>query len=204
MKILITGFTPFAGEKINPSWEAVKALKEKIDDELFIKEIPTVFCQAAEVVMAEADKVDADVIIAVGQAGGRASITVEFVGINWRKAGIPDNAGNIPKGEKIKPDGEDGYFSNLPVFNIVENIKKSGLPAHVSYTAGTYVCNELLYTLMYNINKTSKSRLAGFIHLPFIPEQVLNKESNMPSMSIENMVDGLKIAIETIKEQGGI
>lgn len=205
MKILITGFTPFGKENINPSWEAVKALKEKLNDEnIFIKEIPTVFGEASEVVLAEADKVDADAVLAVGQAGGRASITVEFVGINWRKASIPDNAGNVPKGEKIKTDGEDGYFSNLPVQKIVENIVKSGIPAHISYTAGTYVCNELLYNLMYNINKTSKSRKAGFIHLPFIPDQVLDKSSDMPSMDIDNMVEGLKIAIETIKEQGGI
>lgn len=204
MKILITGFTPFGNENINPSWEAVKILKANINDEdIFIKEIPTVFGKAAEEVMEEADKVGADAILAVGQAGGRASITVEFVGINWRKAGIPDNAGNVPKGEKIKLDGEDGYFSNLPVFDIVENIKKSGLPAHVSYTAGTYVCNELLYTLMYNINVKSESRLAGFIHLPFIPEQVTNKGENIPSMGIDHMVNALKIAIETIKEQGG-
>ncbi|WP_425539660.1 pyroglutamyl-peptidase I [Microaceticoccus formicicus] len=205
MKILITGFTPFGNENINPSWEAVKILKAGINDEnIFIKQIPTVFREAAEVVMEEADKVDADAIVAVGQAGGRASVTVEFIGINWKKTGIPDNAGNIPKGEKIKSDGEDGYISNLPVFDIVDNIKKSGVPAHVSYTAGTYVCNELLYTLMYNIKGNNKSRLAGFIHLPFIPEQVINKGEDIPSMGIDHMVNALKITIETIKEQGGI
>ncbi len=203
MNILITGFTPFGNEKINPSWEAVKLLKERIENtNIYILEVPTEFGRASEIVIKEADRVDADVVISIGQAGGRAAVSVEFIGINYMHSNMADNAGIIPNQKRIKEDGDDGYFSNLPVMEIVNNIKSFGMPAYVSYSAGTYVCNDLLYSLMYDIKKRNLDRKAGFIHVPYIHEQVLDKCNYTPSISLERIVETLQIAIETIIKKG--
>lgn len=203
MNILITGFTPFGNEKINPSWEAVKLLKERIENmNIYILEVPTEFGRASEIVIKEADRVDADVVISIGQAGGRAAVSVEFIGINYMHSNMADNAGMIPNQKRIKEDGDDGYFSNLPVMEIVNNIKSFGMPAYVSYSAGTYVCNDLLYSLMYDIKKRNLDRKAGFIHVPYIHEQVLDKCNYTPSISLERIVETLQIAIETIIKKG--
>lgn len=203
MNILITGFEPFGDEKINPSWEAVKALKDRIQNaEVFTLELPTEFDRAAEIVIYEADKHDADVVISIGQAGGRAAVSVELIGINYKHSTMADNAGIIPTEEKIKEDGDDGYFTNLPVIEMVNNIKSYGIPAYVSYSAGTYVCNDLLYSLLYDIKKRNLKRKAGFIHVPYIHEQVLRKNINTPSISLERLIEALHIAIETIIKRG--
>ena len=139
-KLLITGFEPFGGEKINPSWEAVKLLPETIGDfEIAKAEIPVVFEKAAETVLAKADKLKPDAIICVGQAGGRTGITPEMVAINLRFASIPDNDGNQPKDIPCVEGGENAYFSTLQVRKMVSAISDPGIPCSVSYSAGTYV-----------------------------------------------------------------
>ena len=147
--LLITGFEPFGGEEINPSWEAVSRLPARINGYMLTKHrIPVAFGEAAETVIKMAETLSPDVILCVGQAGGRQTITPELVGINLRHGSIPDNNGYQPKDEPILSDGNDAYFSTLPVRRIAEAINAAGVPSQVSYSAGTYVCNEVLYTLL--------------------------------------------------------
>lgn len=196
MKVLITGFDPFGGESINPAYEAVKMVRDDIFDCEIIKvEIPTVFGSSFEAVKQAVKSYQPDIVLAIGQAGGRAAIAVERVGINVDDARIPDNEGNQPIDETIFEDGDNAYFSNLPIKKMVEAMQRANIPAVVSNSAGTYVCNHILYSIMYLIEKTYTNMRGGFIHVPFIPEQVIGK--NAPSMSVEMIARGLEVAIET-------
>ena len=191
-KLLITGFEPFGGETVNPSWLAVEKLPDQIGDlELTKLLIPVVFGESAEVVINKANEIAPHVILCIGQAGGRDAITPEMVGINLRYAGIPDNNGNEPRDEKISEQGENAYFTTLPARKIVEGISEMKIPSKVSYTAGAYVCNDVIYTLLEHYDKTEVK--VGFIHVPYIPEQ-----EKHPSMPLEDIIKALKIAIETI------
>lgn len=191
-KLLITGFEPFGGESINPSWEIVKALPDVVGDyELTKLCVPVVFGSAAELVLERAGEIQPDVILSIGQAGGRSAITPEKVAINLRHASIPDNAGNKPSDEPIVSGGETAYFSTLPVRRMTEAISASGVSAQLSYTMGSYVCNDLTYILLSHF-QDSETRV-GFIHVPYCTEQ--GKE---PSMAINTMIDAIKTAIEAI------
>ena len=191
-KLLITGFEPFGGESTNPSWDSVERLPEEINGYKLTKlRLPVVFGEAAEKTVALASETEPDVILCIGQAGGRAAVTPELVGINLRHASIPDNSGNQPTDEPIAPNGETAYFSTLPVRRIADAVKNAGIPAAVSYSAGAYVCNDLLYTLLDRF-KDTKTRV-GFIHIPYSTDQ--NKE---PSMEIEQIVKALTVAIESL------
>jgi pyroglutamyl-peptidase len=191
-KLVIFAFEPFGGETINPSWEAVARLPEKINEYSLIKlRLPVTFGKAAELVIKAAEEIAADVILCIGQAGGRNAITPELVGINLRHATIPDHNGFQPQDEPIMVGGETAYFSTLPVRSMVEAMRAAGIPAQVSYSAGAYVCNDVLYTVLAHFQDSEVK--AGFIHVPYSDAQ--NKE---PSMNINLIVKGLTIAIETI------
>ena len=190
--LLITGFEPFGGENINPSWEAVSRLPSGIGEyELHKLLVPVVFGEAAKLVINEAEKLKPDVILCIGQAGGRDSITPELVAINLRHAKIPDNAGNQPEDEPIIVGGENALFSTLPVRKMAEALNATGISSKLSYSAGAYVCNDILYTLL-DFYKNSETGVA-FIHVPYCTEQ--GKE---PSMTMENIVKGLSVLIENI------
>ncbi len=196
MKVLVTGFDPFGGETINPAYEAVKLVNDNIEGAEIIKiEIPTVFGKSMTVIDKAIQKYQPDVVLAIGQAGGRASMAVERVGINVDDARIPDNDGQQPIDEIIYEDGKNAYFSNLPIKKMVFEMQNENVPAVVSNTAGTYVCNHVLYSIMYLIDKKYNNLRGGFIHVPFLPEQV--KDKNMPSMSLEMIKKGIEIAIKT-------
>jgi len=196
MKILVTGFEPFGKETINPALEAVKKLDNKINGAEVVKtKIPTVFGKAIEKLEKEIEKEKPDIVICVGQAGGRSKITVERVAINIDDATIKDNEGNKPVDTKIFKDGGNAYFSRLPIKTIVKEMTKNKIPASISNTAGTFVCNHLMYGLLYLIDKKYPNMWGGFIHVPFIPEQTLNKEA--PSMSLGDIIKGLTLVIET-------
>ena len=191
-KLLITGFEPFGGEVTNPSWDAVEQLPSAVGEYILTKmQIPVVFGEAARTVLDEAERLRPDVIIAVGQAGGRDAVTPELVAINLRYAAIPDNKGNLPKDERITEGGAPAYFTTLPVRKMAEAISGSGIPSQVSYSAGAYVCNDLLYSLSERY-ADSETRV-GFIHVPYSKEQ--GKE---PSMDIEDIVRALVLAIESL------
>lgn len=140
---------------------------------------------------------DPDVILSIGQAGGRPDITVERIGINIDDFRIPDNEGTQVTDEPIVPDGPAAYFVTLPVKDMVQNIKDRGIPASVSNTAGTFVCNHVIYGVCHMIATKYPGKRSGFIHIPYLPQQVIDKPQ-MPSMSIENLVTGLSAAIEKI------
>ena len=191
-KLLITGFEPFGGEEINPSWEAVSRLPNQINGYTLSKLlIPVVFGEAADRVLREAEETSPDVILCIGQAGGRNAITPELVAINLRHAKIPDNAGYQPTDEPIISNGSCAYFSTLPVRKMAEAIGDLGIASQVSYSAGAYVCNDLLYTLLSRFEGTPTR--VGFIHIPYSKEQ--GKE---PSMELSEMVKGLTVALENI------
>lgn len=196
MKILVTGFDPFGGEKVNPSIEAVKRLPDTIAGADIIKvELPTVFGKSIKKLEEVLERENPDITICVGQAGGRNRISVERVAINISDGRIPDNEGYQPIDEPIFEDGENAYFSNLPIKAMVKEMNYKNIPAEVSNTAGTYVCNHIMYGLLYNINKKYPNMKGGFIHIPFLPEQVIDKKDS-PSMSLDLIVKGLEVAIE--------
>ncbi len=198
MKILVTGFDPFGEEIINPAIESVKKLPNEILGSEIIKlEIPTVRKRSLEVVEKAILEHDPDVILSIGQAGGRTGITVERVGINCDDYGIADNDGNKVIDLPVFEDGENAYFSNLPIKAMVENIKSKGIPSSISNTGGTFVCNHVLYGVQYLIDKKYAGKKSGFIHIPFLPQQTVDKE-NAPSMDLDLIVNGLIASIEAI------
>lgn len=196
MKVLITGFDPFGGENVNPAYEAVKALEDCImGAEIVIKEIPTVFYKSIEVLEEAIINEKPNIVICIGQAGGRFDISLERVAININDARIKDNEGNQPIDTNIFEDGKNAYFSTLPIKSMAMRIREGGIPASVSNTAGTFVCNHIMYGLLYLINNKYPTIKGGFIHVPYLPEQVVSK-GNTPSMSIDSIKDGLKLAVE--------
>lgn len=200
MKVLLTGFTPFGGEEINPSYEAVKLLNDEIAGAKIIKlEIPTVFHKSIKTLEEAIEQEKPDIVICVGQAGGRFEICVERIAINIDDARIEDNEGNKPVDEAVFKDGENAYFSNLPIKSMVKKIRDNNIPANVSNTAGTFVCNHIMYGVMYLINKKFPNIKGGFIHVPFIPQQVLNKK-NLPYMTLNEITAALTYAIEAAVE----
>ena len=191
-KLLITGYEPFGGENINPSWEAVKLLPDTVGGYALTRLcLPVVFGEAAEKVTEAAREICPDVILCIGQAGGRSAVTPEKVGINLRHAPIPDNKGNQPTDEPIIENGDAAFFTTIPVRRIAEAIKSAGLPSQVSYSAGAYVCNDTLYSLLARF-KDTQTRV-GFIHIPYSEEQ-----NKTPSMTMKDIVKALTLAIENL------
>jgi len=194
MKILVTAFDAFGGEEINPTERALDRLPDEIGGAQIIKyPVPTVFGEALKQAIAVAEEKDVDAVVCLGQAAGRSHITPERVGINLADASIPDNAGNQPSDEPVVEGGPAAYFSTLPVKQMVAAIQEAEIPARVSTTAGTFVCNHLLYGLLHHFKDTQVK--AGFIHVPFIKEQ--NKE-NSPMLELTDVVRGVECAIGAI------
>ena len=196
MKIIVTGYDPFGGETINPSIECVKALPEIEGVELIRLELPTVFKESAKRLNEVINDVKPDAVLSVGQAGGRPGITMERIAINVDDARIPDNISQQPIDEAIQLDGEAAYFTTLPIKRIVKAIREAGIPAEVSNSAGTFVCNHIMYQALFAATKADKPFKAGFMHIPFIPEQTTDK----PSLPLEESTKAVQIAIETIRD----
>lgn len=191
-KLLITGFDPFGGETVNPAWEAVKQLPDQIGSFLLCKlEIPTVFGLAARTVLDAAEAFRPDVILCIGQAGGRSALTPERIAVNIRDAKIPDNAGNQPVGEVCCEDGPAAYFATVPVSAMAEAIRNIQIPAQVSNSAGAFVCNDVLYCLLHHYNGTNVQ--VGFIHVPYLPEQ------GSPCLPLSDTVRGLEAAVVALE-----
>ena len=193
-KLLLTAFEPFGGEDVNSSLLTLTALPDAIGDFMIIKMVvPVIFGFAPKTVIDAAEKFRPDVILCLGQAEGRAEVTPEKIGINLRNARIPDNAGQDPQDETIKEGGPDGLFATLPVAEMTEAIKQAGVPASVSYSAGTYVCNDLLYSLLEHFRGTDVR--VGFIHLPLTSGQAAGKAEPKPSLAPEQMMTAVEAAI---------
>ncbi len=198
MKILLTAFDPFGDDKINPALEAVKITKtDDLKAEVIKLEVPTVFVKSVETVYQAMQQHKPDVVLCIGQAGGRFALTPERVAINLDDARIKDNEGQQPLDQAIFKDGEPAYFASLPIKAMVKAMQDQGLPASVSNTAGTFVCNHLMYGVLYHIAKEFPDTRGGFMHVPFIPEQVVSRP-NTPSMSLEDIAKGIHAALTAI------
>lgn len=195
-QLLITGFDPFGGESVNPSWEAVRRLPRQVGDwQLTALQIPTVFGRAAQTVLQAAAEWEFDAILCVGQAGGRAAITPEAVAINRRDARIADNDGSRPVDVPVIESGSAAYFATVPVRDMERAMLAAGYPAALSYSAGTFVCNDVLYTLLHHYEGSGTK--VGFIHVPFLPEQA---GENQPSMPLEDIIAALTAAIAAMEK----
>lgn len=193
-KILITGFQPFGGRSVNSSWEVVRRLPAVIGDlTVSTRQIPVSFESDAEEVLREADAVRPDIILCLGQAAKRPAITPEQVAINLRHSDVPDPHGYEPHDEPIIPGGPDAYFSTLPARQMAEAMEASGVPAEVSYSAGTFVCNDLMYKLLHRYHNTDTA--VGFIHVPLLS----GPDSPAPAgIRIEDAVKAVTAAIKTL------
>ena len=194
--VLLTGFEPFNGAAINPSWEAVRALDGWSGPGFAVvaRQLPCVFGTALDVLRESIAGVKPDIVIAVGQAGGRSEMSLERVAVNVDDASIRDNAGNQPVDTPVAADGPAAYFTTLPVKAIVKALRLRGFPSGVSQTAGTFVCNHVFYGLMHHA--VGQPVKAGFIHVPFLPEQAADRPERPPSMALRDIVDALRIAVE--------
>ena len=197
MTILITAFEPFQQETINATMEALSLLPDSVCGHTLIKRtIPVVFGKAVEAVTALVDDLRPEAVICLGQASGRAEVTPERVAINVMDARIPDNAGEQPVDAPIREDGPAAYFSTLPVKAMVQAMKEAGVPASLSNTAGTFVCNDLMYGLLDHLARTGRNIPAGFIHIPATPAQAVERPT--PSLAPETVAKGLAAAIGTL------
>lgn len=196
MSILVTGFDPFGGESRNPSWEAACALPTYIAGlEVHRRLLPTVFGAAGELLLAAVRELQPSLVLCLGQAGGRAALTPERVAVNLRDACIADNAGVQPVDEPVIPGGAAGYFATLPTRAMVEAITAGGIPAALSYSTGTFVCNDVMYTLLHAAATERLPLLGGFLHVPYLPEQAA-AHPTQPSMALKQIVRGVTLALE--------
>lgn len=207
-RILLTGFEPFNGETINPSWELVRALDgARIEGhDVVAVQLPCVFGEALKTLSAALQQAQPLVAIAVGQAGGSPAFAVERVAINLDDARIPDNAGKQPIDTPVVAGAPAAYFSTLPIKAMVAGLRSQGFPASVSHSAGTFVCNHVFYGLQHLL--AGQGRRSGFIHVPYLPEQAVHHPGS-PSLPLELLVSGLRLATalavtaDEIRESGG-
>lgn len=196
-RILLTGFDPFGGEQINPSWEAVRGLHgQRLGGHRIVaRQLPTEFAASLRVLKAALREVAPAIVLGVGQAGGRHQLSIERVAINVQDARIPDNAGAQPLDEPVIAGGPAAYFSTLPIKAMLAALHAQGLPAEISNSAGTYVCNHIAYAMLHLAAKRRGVR-AGFIHIPFLPEQA-SRRHGAASMALADVERALRIALRT-------
>lgn len=198
MCIVVTGFEPFGGERINPSWEAVCRLPDRVGGRRLVRcQLPVAYQACAAPLMEALRREKPDAVLCIGQAGGRTGITPEWVALNRMHAKMPDNAGMAATHQPICPDGENAYFSTLPIAEMIERLHAEDIPASASYHAGTYVCNALFYQLMHYLKESKLAIPAGFIHVPYACEQVCREEKSAASLPLAVLVRGIALCLET-------
>ena len=201
MKILVTAFEPFGGELLNASREALTLAEENTAGADIVKLIlPVVFGESARLLERAVQREAPDAVLCLGEAGGRDLITPERVAINLEDARIPDNAGDQPKDRPVEPGGPDACFSTLPVKRMALAIREAGLPASVSLSAGSFVCNHLMYSLLRFCRKEYPRTRAGFMHLPLLTAQAAAKTPPLPGFEAEDLARGIEAAIEAIAQ----
>ncbi len=201
-KLLITAFEPFGGELINPSLEAVRIIEgiHLPGVRVEVLKLPVSRFEAVDVTLARMRGVQPDVVLMLGEAGGRAQVMPERVAVNWDDFPIPDESGNQPRGERIVENGAEEFHSTLPVEAIVSQLNDAEILAGVSHSAGRFLCNRLFYSVMQSLSESNASTIAGFMHLPYLPEQTANKTPGCPSLSREAQVQAVRIAMEASLE----
>jgi len=191
--ILVTGFDPFGGETVNPAQRILEALEGEVHTCL----LPTSYDRSMKVLEEALDALHPRVLLSIGQAGGRPTLTLERVGINWMEAGIADNDGCLYRGRLIEENGPGGYLTTLDLPRLLEASRDVGVPAQVSLSAGTFVCNRILYGGLHWAATHDPEMKSGFLHVPFLPEQVLTKAAS-PSMELETMLRGVRAILEVV------
>ena len=193
--LLLTGFEPFGGETLNPSWEVARALTGEVIGSMRVQslQLPCVFAQAPQVLQAALAKLSPQAVLCLGQAEGRSEVTPERVAINIMQARIPDNAGAQPQEEPVVPDGPAAYFTSLPLTRIVQRLRELDIPASVSNSAGTFVCNQVFYGLQHTWGRAD--RRSGFVHLPCLPEQAARMAMSPPCPSLP-----LEVQVRAVRE----
>lgn len=193
--LLLTGFEPFGGETLNPSWEVARALTGELIGSVRVQslQLPCVFAQAPQVLQAAIAKLSPQAVLCLGQAEGRSEVTPERVAINIMQARIPDNAGAQPQEESVVPDGPAAYFTGLPLTRIVQRLRELDIPASISNSAGTFVCNQVFYGLQHTWGRSD--RRSGFVHLPCLPEQAARMAMSPPCPSLP-----LEVQVRAVRE----
>ena len=198
--VLVTGFEPFGGEDVNPSWEICRRLPAAIGrSRIGTLLVPTVYRRAVDVVALAIEESEPSLVIMLGQAGGRACVSVERVAINVDDARIADNAGAQPVDEPVVPAGPAAYFATVPVKAMVAAIRASDIPAEVSNTAGTFVCNHLMYGVLHFLAASGRKARAGFIHVPWLERQALT-HAGEPAMALATMARAVEAAVAAALE----
>jgi pyroglutamyl-peptidase len=201
-RVLVTGFEPFDGESVNPAWEVARRLDGWSHDGHVVaaRRLPCTFAAIRAALDRELAALSPDLVLCLGQAGGRVDISLERVAINVNDARIPDNDGAQPIDLPVAPGGPPAYFTTLPVKAILQRLRRAGLPAQVSNTAGTYVCNHTFYMLRHLVETAHPDvRRSGFIHIPYLPEQAA-RHPGSPSLALDSLIAAVRIAIETAIE----
>ena len=199
MKILLTGFEPFGGEKINPSWEAVRGVGEEIPGAAIERLcLPVEWRRGQEMLSQAIERLRPDCVLMTGQAGGCAGVSIERVAINLCETGIADNAGEQKCGEAVEPDGPTAYFATYPYREMLAALRAAKIPASFSFSAGAYLCNCVMYRALHLQATAYPKMAAGFLHLPYLPEQTQDK----PSMPLETMVRALEACLSAIAGPG--
>jgi pyroglutamyl-peptidase len=195
--ILLSGFDAFDGEPVNPSWEAASRLDGEVlgGHRVVARRLPVEFGGALDLLRDAIDALDPALVLCVGQAGGRAQLSLERVAINLDDARIPDNAGASPVDEPVVAEGPAAYFATLPIKAMLHALRDAGIPAEISQSAGTYVCNHAFYGLMHALRDRPATR-GGFIHIPYSPAQAA-RHPGAPSLPVDTVVAALRIAMET-------
>jgi pyroglutamyl-peptidase len=195
MKALVTGFEPFGGESVNPALEAVLCLPARLDGlELATAVLPSVFGRCVAALEDALVAARPDIVLCVGLAGGRAELSLERIAINVDDARIPDNDGRQPIDRPVVAGGPAAYFATLPIKAAVRTLREAGLPAVVSNTAGTFVCNHIFYGLMHLVASRQLPLRGGFLHVPFLPSQAA-RLGGAPSMALDDIVRGIEIVL---------
>jgi pyroglutamyl-peptidase len=202
MKIILTGFEPFNGSNVNPSAEVVNRITDDFfpDHKLIRRVLPVDSVVAIDWMKRVILEQQPDIIIMLGEASLRPVVSIEKIAINWMDFRIADNSGNQLFDTPVVKEGTDGLFSTLPVSEIFSALKTAGIPAEISLTAGAFLCNQLFYTGLFYSKFFEKKNLCGFIHLPPLPEQIVEKDAASPSMHVELSQKAIEIAIQTCIE----
>lgn len=198
-KVLLTGFEPFGGETLNPSWEAARQLHGQTlasGQQIVAVQLPCVFATALGRLQQALEQHQPAQVLAIGQAGGRSELTLERVAINLIDARIADNAAAQPIDIPVIHDGPVAYFTTLPLKAMTAGLREAGIPASVSHTAGTYVCNQVFYGLMHMASTRPYIKQAGFMHIPYLPAQAARQSSATASMALADIVDGIRLALD--------
>jgi pyroglutamyl-peptidase len=202
MKILLTGFEPFGGSDINPSEQVVKTLAQDPPPgiQLTTAILPVDKENGPAHLLHTIQEHSPQAVLALGEARSRAVITIERVGLNLMDYSIPDNQGNQITDQPIIKDGSAAYFTTLPTRAIKDALQKAGIPAQLSLSAGAFLCNQVIYTMLHYLSHHSPQTPAGFIHLPSLPQQIATDQPPIPSMHLDTMTQAISIALQTLTQ----